>query len=142
MTDMEALLSYHERVDADAFRWLVAKYQGMVFSACVRILGERTAAEDATQEAFLKLASTTSAERPRGRGSTVPTSICAGGSGREAWLVSVGSLGKGVAVAATAVVVVGVGLVTRLSLTEPTQESPSTGVLHTRVPSAQEGAPP
>lgn len=56
MTDMEALLTYHEQRDADAFRWLVSRYERMVHSACIRVLGEQTAAEDATQETFLKLA--------------------------------------------------------------------------------------
>ncbi|MBT3381479.1 MAG: RNA polymerase sigma factor [Lentisphaerae bacterium] len=57
MTDMEALHTYHARSDTEAFSWLVSKYQRMVHSACMRILCERTAAEDATQDTFLKLAS-------------------------------------------------------------------------------------
>lgn len=37
----------------DAFNSLVARYQGSVYSLCVRILGQPAAAEDATQEAFI-----------------------------------------------------------------------------------------
>ncbi len=36
-----------------AFNELVDRYQSMVFSLCVRLLGDRQAAEDATQETFL-----------------------------------------------------------------------------------------
>jgi len=36
-----------------AFNSLVARYQGPVFNLCARLLGDRQAAEDATQETFL-----------------------------------------------------------------------------------------
>lgn len=39
--------------DLDAFNELVAAYEGIVFSLCYRLLGQRQAAEDATQEAFI-----------------------------------------------------------------------------------------
>ena len=39
--------------DLDAFNRLVDRYQGSVYSLCVRLLGNREAAEDAAQEAFL-----------------------------------------------------------------------------------------
>jgi RNA polymerase sigma factor (sigma-70 family) len=39
--------------DLQAFNDLVFEYQGLVFNLCYRMLGNRQAAEDATQEAFL-----------------------------------------------------------------------------------------
>ena len=56
MGDVEALLRYAERADADAFCLLVSRYQGLVFSACRRVLGNAGEAEDAVQETFIKLA--------------------------------------------------------------------------------------
>lgn len=56
MTDMEALTAYAMQGDADAFRHLVLAYQRMAYSACWRVLGSVEDAEDAVQEAFLKLA--------------------------------------------------------------------------------------
>ena len=40
--------------DQDAFAELVYTYQDAVYNLCYRILGERTEAEDAAQEAFLR----------------------------------------------------------------------------------------
>lgn len=40
--------------DQDAFAELVNTYQNAVYNLCYRMLGERTEAEDATQEAFLR----------------------------------------------------------------------------------------
>lgn len=40
--------------DSDAFSNLVIKYQKQVFSVCYRMLGTPTAAEDASQEAFIR----------------------------------------------------------------------------------------
>src|SRR4029079_2922722 len=37
----------------EAFNSLVDRYQGAVYSLCARILGNRAAAEDAAQEAFI-----------------------------------------------------------------------------------------
>ncbi|HWC31022.1 MAG TPA: sigma-70 family RNA polymerase sigma factor, partial [Dehalococcoidia bacterium] len=39
--------------DLDAFNNLVLEYQGLVFNLCYRMLGQRQAAEDAAQEAFV-----------------------------------------------------------------------------------------
>lgn len=39
--------------DLNAFNALVLEYQSLVFSLCLRQLGQRQAAEDATQEAFI-----------------------------------------------------------------------------------------
>lgn len=39
--------------DADAFRPLVQRYQRLVFSVAVRLLGERAEAEDVAQQAFV-----------------------------------------------------------------------------------------
>ncbi len=40
--------------DHDAFRQIVERYQGMVYSVAYNILGDPTDAEDAAQEAFLR----------------------------------------------------------------------------------------
>jgi RNA polymerase sigma-70 factor (ECF subfamily) len=40
--------------DVEAFGELVQRYQGSVFGVCYRIIGERQAAEDQVQEAFLR----------------------------------------------------------------------------------------
>lgn len=40
--------------DQTAFATLVRRYQGLVFALCVRLLGDRDAAEDITQEAFIR----------------------------------------------------------------------------------------
>ena len=40
--------------DADAFRTIVERYQGMVYSVAYNVLGNHTDAEDAAQEAFLR----------------------------------------------------------------------------------------
>jgi RNA polymerase sigma-70 factor, ECF subfamily len=49
----EALLAAHLRGDPDAFGQLVARHERRVYGLCLRILGSREDAEDATQEAFL-----------------------------------------------------------------------------------------
>ncbi len=40
--------------DVDAFRTIVERYQGMVYSVAYNVLGNHTDAEDAAQEAFLR----------------------------------------------------------------------------------------
>ncbi len=40
--------------DVDAFRTIVERYQGMVYSVAHNVLGNHTDAEDAAQEAFLR----------------------------------------------------------------------------------------
>ena len=49
----EALLAAHLRGDRDAFGLLVGRHERRVYGLCMRILGNREDAEDATQEAFI-----------------------------------------------------------------------------------------
>jgi RNA polymerase sigma-70 factor (ECF subfamily) len=49
----EALLAAHLRGDPRAFGELVARHERRIYGLCLRILGNREDAEDATQEAFL-----------------------------------------------------------------------------------------
>jgi RNA polymerase sigma-70 factor (ECF subfamily) len=49
----EALLAAHLRGDPRAFGVLVARHERRIYGLCLRILGNREDAEDATQEAFL-----------------------------------------------------------------------------------------
>ena len=49
----ESLLAAHLRGDPHAFGQLVARHERRVYGLCLRILGSRQDAEDATQEAFL-----------------------------------------------------------------------------------------
>ena len=52
-TDEVALIERSQRGDLDAFNSLVLAYQGQVYGLCLRMLGSRQPAEDATQEAFV-----------------------------------------------------------------------------------------
>lgn len=52
LTDEELVL-LSKNGNLDAFNRLVERYQGVVYAVAYRLLGERTAAEDATQEAFI-----------------------------------------------------------------------------------------
>jgi RNA polymerase sigma-70 factor (ECF subfamily) len=52
LTD-ERLVLLSKDGDLDAFNRLVDRFQGTVYSLCLRLLGNPQAAEDATQEAFL-----------------------------------------------------------------------------------------
>ena len=56
MSDVEDLRAYRTRRDAESFRRLVLRHQGMVYSTCCRTLSSLPEAEDASQETFLKLA--------------------------------------------------------------------------------------
>jgi RNA polymerase sigma factor (sigma-70 family) len=58
MAESEAVLlqEYTRTRDGIAFHELVKQHQDMVFAACHRVLGNRTDAEDAAQNCFLKLA--------------------------------------------------------------------------------------
>ena len=49
----EALLAAHLRGDPRAFGVLVTRHERRIYGLCLRILGNREDAEDATQEAFL-----------------------------------------------------------------------------------------
>jgi RNA polymerase sigma-70 factor, ECF subfamily len=49
----EALLAAHLRGDPQAFGQLVSRHERRIYGLCLRILGNREDAEDATQEAFL-----------------------------------------------------------------------------------------
>jgi RNA polymerase sigma-70 factor (ECF subfamily) len=49
----EALLAAHLRGDPGAFGELVTRHERRIYGLCLRILGNREDAEDATQEAFL-----------------------------------------------------------------------------------------
>jgi RNA polymerase sigma-70 factor (ECF subfamily) len=53
-SDLELLGRYHTG-DHSAFAVLLARYQGPVFNFLLRSLGERQAAEDLTQEVFLRV---------------------------------------------------------------------------------------
>lgn len=49
----ERLVSLTKDGNLEAFNSLVERYQAAVFTLCLRLLGERQAAEDAAQEAFI-----------------------------------------------------------------------------------------
>lgn len=49
----EHLVSLSKDGNLDAFNRLVERHQGAVYNLCFRLVGERQAAEDATQETFL-----------------------------------------------------------------------------------------
>jgi RNA polymerase sigma factor (sigma-70 family) len=49
----ESALDRARRGDIGAFNDLVLEHQGIVFNVCLRMLGDRMAAEDAAQEAFV-----------------------------------------------------------------------------------------
>jgi RNA polymerase sigma-70 factor, ECF subfamily len=51
--DEQWLVEQARRGDLDSFNRLVERHQLSVFNLCLRMLGERHAAEDATQETFL-----------------------------------------------------------------------------------------
>lgn len=49
----EHLVSLSKDGNLDAFNSLIERYQGSVYNLCLRLVGDRGAAEDAAQEAFL-----------------------------------------------------------------------------------------
>ncbi len=51
----EDLMALVDRKDPDAFEALYDRHGGAAYSLAYRIVGDRTAAEDATQEAFLSI---------------------------------------------------------------------------------------
>ena len=56
MTDFEVLQAYAKGRDAEAFRTMVEMYQGVVYGAARRVLGDSGEVEDVVQMTFLKLA--------------------------------------------------------------------------------------
>lgn len=65
MTEPDGILldRWESTGDSQAFMEIVARYQGMVFGVCLRILKDHTKAEDMVQECFLKLTKS----RPKSR---------------------------------------------------------------------------
>ncbi|MEL6498166.1 MAG: sigma-70 family RNA polymerase sigma factor [Planctomycetota bacterium] len=55
LTDLEAVRVFAASRDPRAFEILIDRYQRMVLATCLRVLGDRGHAEDATQETFFKL---------------------------------------------------------------------------------------
>src|ERR1700710_979916 len=53
--DLVLLRRFTEKGDQQAFSEIVARYAGMVFSVCRRILNDRARAEEVSQETFFKL---------------------------------------------------------------------------------------
>ena len=51
--DEQKMVEYALEGDLDAFNRLVIEYQDLAFNVAYRVLGERTAAEDAVQDAFI-----------------------------------------------------------------------------------------
>jgi RNA polymerase sigma-70 factor (ECF subfamily) len=51
---LEWILAVRDKGDQDAFAEIVYSFQDAVYNLCYRMLGERTEAEDATQEAFIR----------------------------------------------------------------------------------------
>ena len=47
------MVEYALEGDLDAFNRLVMEYQDLAYNVAFRVLGERTAAEDAVQDAFI-----------------------------------------------------------------------------------------
>jgi len=56
VTDRDLLRRFTQKRSEEAFRAIVDRYTGLVYSSCLRRLGERHDAEDATQAVFIALA--------------------------------------------------------------------------------------
>ena len=56
MTDRQLLAEYAASGSETAFSELVRRHMDMVYSTCLRVLGDKHAAEDATQATFAVLA--------------------------------------------------------------------------------------
>jgi RNA polymerase sigma factor (sigma-70 family) len=65
VTDSELLQEYSSGRSEEAFRRLAERYSGLVYSTCVRRLGNPQAAEDVTQAVFLALARKAGSVHPR-----------------------------------------------------------------------------
>ncbi len=55
-SDIQVLKRWWKRRDAEAFNEIVTRYSGLVYGACLRVLGNPSDAEDVAQECFLRLA--------------------------------------------------------------------------------------
>lgn len=55
-SDLRLLESWWTRRDAEAFNEIMTRYSGLVFGACLRVLGNASEAEDVAQECFVRLA--------------------------------------------------------------------------------------
>ncbi len=53
--DVDTIERYAAARDPKAFLHIVQQYQSLVYGTCLRVLGDRASAEDATQECFLRL---------------------------------------------------------------------------------------
>src|SRR6266513_1009769 len=53
--DLMLLERFREDGDQEAFAQIVQKYAAPVFSTCMRVLGDRARADDASQETFFRL---------------------------------------------------------------------------------------
>lgn len=51
---LDWIIAARDEADQDAFAEIVYSFQDAVYNLCYRMLGERTEAEDATQEAFIR----------------------------------------------------------------------------------------
>ena len=65
-TDKELAADFFQKGDHSAYTELVHRYSGFVFNITLGILGDRSMAEDAVQDAFLALLSTTQPYRGEG----------------------------------------------------------------------------
>jgi RNA polymerase sigma-70 factor (ECF subfamily) len=54
--DIQLLENWWTRRDAEAFNEIVTRYSGLVYGACLRVLGNASEAEDVAQECFVRLA--------------------------------------------------------------------------------------
>lgn len=62
-SDAVLLMQWTSRRDSDAFMELVIRHSGMVYSTCLRVLGNPADAEEVTQECFLELSQAASKVR-------------------------------------------------------------------------------
>ncbi len=75
MTDDEQLMLRAGKGDMDAFEELVSRHQQVALSVAYRFLGERALAEDAAQEAFLRILAAAGRYRPSARFTTYLYSV-------------------------------------------------------------------
>jgi len=75
MAEDEELMTRAAKGDMDAFEELVSRHQQAALSVAYRFLGERALAEDAVQEAFLRILAAASRYRPSARFGTYLYSV-------------------------------------------------------------------